>query len=944
MGSFERWLKWSNFDREEDTAALWLGMGIVAAWLYRRKRRTEVEMPIVDALHALIRGHKRGWSRVDWRPPFSYLGRDYLGVPSHMWLSLIRENLDLCVDLTIGTPRWQSPLRIQMLRGSSSLDELRNYHDLLRRGPWALSLSMDLQTEVLPSFRWPIRFGHLQGQEPEALSQASTHWTTNKLADVYALDRGRSNCDLLWFNGTAHELIQAVMLRNYSCKANIVVLQQDQDGEWNNDARDLAAKLLHAGAIVSLRQLETSDTQGTRLNNFLKEFSHDSYVDVALAAAFQDVGLIWAGHAAADFRLTDVLETLNANLKALSGAATLRYTDFDGMLKTPTGGFDGVVGNQVQARGMQLDIGNLVFDKESNGATQLANASRAITAAAAEAGPESLTSDRQLQMYAYLDGARTNEAVHGFPLGAETTLEIRIGLPDEKRWIVAKGAPKEFAQGNEYESLSVWLTEPNQLKAPMRCNVTLPAIGNSTTCEFRIRPIESGLFDGRISVVHRGRVLQTARLLASVPETHALGSTDGAPRFEELHAVRRTMAELGQRRAFDLSIITNHTAAGEPRMVALAAHRAWIVNTQAIKQPIKTINILLTEVAERANSYLEGLGSPEGRTFLVRLARQGAELHRALIGEQLSHASNQLEIANEEYIQVVSTRSEGVIPFEFVYTLNLPDQNATLCPKWRSSMQTGKCAGDCELHNVPKYKLHVCPMGFWGQQKVIERHVFSPQHTKEDKDLFLQSERERTTEELKLNGMVVIASSKNVHEDGRKMVADALALFKFVQAEPVKDWAGWKAAVTAGKPSLILSMPHSDEKLGEVSLEIGGEPKATMDIDTDYVRPHGSPVKPIVVLLGCDTAEATEDYSRHVQWIRTHGAAVVIATISTVAGLQAPTIAALLANSILSREGAPFYLGEAIRDMRRKGLLANHLISLALVAYGDADWKLKVGH
>ncbi len=942
MGSFERWLAWSGSSDEEETATLWLGMGLVAAWLYRRRRLTDGPRLIQGALQAILSGSETSGRRLKWRPPVSYLGQEYLGVTSRRWLSIIRAVLSSRAPPAIGS-QWQSPLRVHLLRAYSSLDDLRKYHDLLLKAPWALSLSMGLQTDVRPYFRWPIRFGYLQGQEPDALSQARTHWTTGTLADIYALDRSRSNCDLLWFEGTVRELVHALTCRNYSCKANIVVLKSGHDGEWNDDTRALAAKLLQAGAIVSLRKTEPSDQQGTRLNNFLKNFSHDDPVDVALAAGFQNVAYIWAADATAAFRLTDVVGTLNSSLKALPDAATLRYTDLEGMFINAAGGLDDSAGNRLSVRGIQLDVGNLVFDQESNGATRLAKASRAITAAAAEARPERVASDRHLQMYAYVGGVHHNEAVHGFPLGTETTLEIRIGLPDDKRWIAAKSAPKEFAQGHEYASLTVWLTEPNQLKAPMRCTITLPATGNSTTCEFRFQPIGSGLFDGRVSVVHRGRVLQTARLLASVPETHALGTIEGAPRFEELHAVRRSMAELDERRAFDLSIVTNHTAADEPRMVALAAHRAWIVNTQSIKEPIKTINILLTEVAERAKSYLNGLDGADGREFLVRLARQGAELHRALVGEQLSHSSNQLEVANEEYIQVVSTRSEGVIPFEFIYTFNLPHLNATLCPKWRSSVETGKCEGTCELHTNPKHQMHVCPMGFWGQQKVIERHIFSPQHTTEDKDLFLQSERERTTEELKLYGSVVIASSKNVHEDGRKMVVDALAPFPFVQATPVKDWAGWKAAVTADKPSLILTMPHADEELGEVSLEIGGEPKATMDIDTDYVRPDGSPVKPIVVLLGCDTAEATEDYSRHVQWIRARGAAVVVATISTVAGLQAPTAAALLAASILRRQGATFYLGEAIRDMRREGLLANHLIPLALVAYGDADWKLKVG-
>ncbi len=944
MEQFERWQAWTGGVSREDQAVLWLGMGIVEARFYSRHERLWLSVEsTAETLQNAALTVGTATVRVGWRPPLSGALRNHLALRVADWLRLIKSAMDEGLRRATGLHNSAPTLRLRLL-GMGPPFTPYHYQNLLLAGPWKLALTRPLRRAGSPTLRWPLRLAYLSRDEPAAYANAlKNHWTTEKLSQVYELDGTRTNCDLLWFDGTCQDLIHALSQRDVRYQANIVVIQNEQD-EWRQQELVFAAKMLGASVVVTLHRWEDPQKQGKRLNEFMKEFSHDAVLDVALTRAFQDVAWIWASERAAEYHLTNVVEHLEYSLQRLPDTALAEFTQMRGVVVS---GATNRPASPLRARDLKLDVSNLVFTQESQGATDLATIARAISAATAAPPPADAqsmkeASDRRLQLDAYLDGHQRKKAAHGFPMDTLATVAIRIGLPDE-RYQSAPGAPTEFSQGNQFSNLTVWLTEPDQLDEPMQEVLRLPPFGSSKFCKFSFYPKKAGLFDGGVSVVHRGRVLQTARLLAAVPSTEEKGSPEGAPRFDEVHFVRQSMADLDHRRRFNLSIVTNHTADSEPRMVALSERRAWVTNTSALKVPLKSINTLLSEVAGRAKTYVNGLDDETGRALLVQLARLGSQLHVALIGEQLARPTNNPELAGEEYIQIVSTRSDGVIPFEFIYNFPLPDLKAELCPNWRSSLASGACAPNCELHSVPKHKTHVCPLGFWGQQKVIERHLYTPEHASDGKDLFLQSEPNRATSELTLRGSVVVASSKNVEDKGRELVASALAPFAFVKPALVNNWAEWKAAVISQKPALILSMPHADVALGEVSLEIGGVPMATIDIDGDYVKPEGSETSPIVVLLGCDTAEAIEDYSRHIQWIRSLGAAVVVATISTVAGLQAPTATARLARSIFNREGATFFLGEAIREMRREALLANELIPLALVAYGDADWKIRVG-
>ncbi len=96
----------------------------------------------------------------------------------------------------------------------------------------------------------------------------------------------------------------------------------------------------------------------------------------------------------------------------------------------------------------------------------------------------------------------------------------------------------------------------------------------------------------------------------------------------------------------------------------------------------------------------------------------------------------------------MSTRTDATVPFEFIYDHQVPDDDARVCPNWREAFRQGRCLESCGGGSEKA----VCPLGFWGLRKVIERHQVSPELAADGKELFLQSEPGRESADLPLGG------------------------------------------------------------------------------------------------------------------------------------------------------------------------------------------------
>ena len=562
------------------------------------------------------------------------------------------------------------------------------------------------------------------------------------------------------------------------------------------------------------------------------------------------------------------------------------------------------------------------------------------------------------------------EDQRGYVLGQPVLLQVFIG-PLREGGIAAPGAfPQERLPDADTHALDVVFHEPRQLDQPLMGHLTLPRTGDSDNAEFTFTPRQQGDFEGRITVLHRGRVLQTVLLRTRVHASgQALAADATGIRLEDALAVREDWSDLARRRRFDLAIVHNHSADGQSMLTGVTGAQAWATRLDGIEQPVRRLNDLLSGVAHSVADHEDGLDQGENPALLVKLARVGASLYSVLYRDQLRQlASDGFDVGDERvtHVQVVSARPDAVVPLEFLYDYNAPDPDATLCPQHREALKTGRCPADCARHAQPRG--HVCPMGFWGLKKVIERHLFDPRAMAQapaGAEVLLRVEAVAGRDHLDLSAGVLLGHSTEVAPDDVQPLLNLLAK-RFEQGVAVaRDWDEWMAAVGSRHPALLLAFPHNEGKEEDVLLEIGGRKLYTLDLPTAYVRADPS-ATPVVLLLGCDVAGTAQDFSTHVRHFRQAGAAVVVSTIATVFGPHAVRVGQAIVEGLLARvggaeqgagagsdaatDGPPAVLpavppavpriGEALRDARRAALLESLPMAMCVVAFGDADWRL----
>ena len=522
-------------------------------------------------------------------------------------------------------------------------------------------------------------------------------------------------------------------------------------------------------------------------------------------------------------------------------------------------------------------------------------------------------------------------------------VKLRVWIGPRRVGVEAAVSPfpdSQLSWNRARHRLQLVLHEPCQFAEPLLGELLLPHDGDSSQAEFVFAPKLAGDFRARLIVLHRGRVLQTVVLCADVVEsTPHLPSARGRIRFEEESKLRGDWSDLGSRRRFDLAMVFNPALAGEPRLTGVAAQRAWATDLSGIEEPVREINDLISAVASKVADHGDGLDQGDNPSLLVQLARVGADLYSKLYLDQLQQlTAGGLDVGNEAvtHVQVVSTRSDALVPIEFFYDYRPPDDGARVCPQHQQALVEGRCPVSCEGRAEPA--AHVCPLGFWGLKKVIERHFYSAAVGKPDgAELVVQAEPTSQRERLQLRQGVLLAHSQEVSDED---VEPLLRLLNDAVGGTVgvaKDWDEWRQQVLAG-PGLLLVFPHNEGSKQNVRLEIGGSFLPTLRLPPDYVCAPGAGA-PLVFLLGCDTAGTAEDYANHVRYFRQAGAAAVVSTIATVFGPHAVIVGEKIVKKLLTAEGGEL-LGEIMRDAKREALRESVPMALCVVAFGDADWRL----
>lgn len=844
------------------------------------------------------------------------------------WLATITEIDGLCIapePVFKGRSEWRLPFTVSTLASD------------------ALAVSLRERRRFDPA-NWPFRF--------------------------VTAGRAHDRCEILVLSLPIAAALAALLQSGLRLRATLVMVAglggDSMESAWPLIVA-VAARVSASG--VAIAPPGDAERLADQVNSLCFDLSHNAPIDAALWQAFGRAAQLFSSRELIDAsQVSAQVEKLGKRIEALPSGATAALGGRSRALLThgarPSPSPRAVEGALREA--MAASAPTFEFAHESGEAAAMTELAEVVRVANAKS-VAATRSARFIQQRCF--GGDRNESsdplkeIHdAFAVGEAVLARIRIGDIADALWVSSNVAfPDHKLPPNETgHRLQVMFFEPLQFAAPLLADIHLPVLGASSEAEFLFTPRAAGAFEARITIVHRGRILQTALMQARVlvkRGARRVATQRITLRDEAL--VRRDWTALEQRPRFDLAMVCNHDGQHTPRMTALSDRRAWAKDLTAIDEVVKAINVELSAVASNVRDYADGLDKGENPKLLVNLAGLGTELFRSLIEDQIAKtAVGGLDVTLDAvtHIQIVSTRSDAVVPIEFVYDYGMPDDSiATVCPDFRDGLKSGTCKTTCPGRTDPSK--HVCPMGFWGIRKVIERHVFeSTQENPDNAALIVQSEVSAERDTLNILDSAVVGYSNRVKPASVKALLKSMRASVHGKVVEVKTWDDWSAAVQTNSPQLLVAFPHHDGINLNAKLEIGNQPMSTLRLLT-YGKPTktagGMPIPihvrmpnaapPMVLLLGCDVAGTAQQFGNHVRNFRMAGAAIVLSTIATVFGEHAVAVGTSMVKKLVDQRGRTAdndQFGEILRDAKRQALLDSLPMALCVVAYGDADWKL----
>ena len=517
-----------------------------------------------------------------------------------------------------------------------------------------------------------------------------------------------------------------------------------------------------------------------------------------------------------------------------------------------------------------------------------------------------------------------------FTPGSQHRIEVRIG-EDEVSWITDARVFDEskLPKSKSGHTLTVVFVEPALMKKPQTATLHLPPNGSSTSCKFSLRlgpRVEA--VAARIIVLYRNRVLQTSLLR---------GKADGneTPHLEPEVAVSAGFAGLDEQPKYDAALVFNHTTTGLSKVTGIAGDSAVLLSTGDLDKTVRKLEDALATADWGAKEF-SSLDAPGTCELLLKLAAHGRILTRQLEARLGS-------LAKAARIQLVAAKPGARLPVEYFYSYAVPGDNWKLCPNAKKTLSTGVCGKSCgALKDPDKY---LCPLGFWGLSKVLEWQTFRPEATRELSAYDYKLEESALTSRKQLQPLTkaVLAASDRANAEDKKAVPSLMTFLKKakISATEVSTWDDWKKKVKTS-PALLILIPHTDndEVRDVVKMEIGNAQWLTADrLEKEFVS-QGT-VRPVVLLLGCETGQQHVQFEDLVSQFMVGGAAVVVSSLTTILGRHAAPLAQEFVESIerlATNKKATF--GDVMLDVRRTMMRKGKPMVMSVSSYGDADWKL----
>jgi hypothetical protein len=358
----------------------------------------------------------------------------------------------------------------------------------------------------------------------------------------------------------------------------------------------------------------------------------------------------------------------------------------------------------------------------------------------------------------------------------------------------------------------------------------------------------------------------------------------------------------------------------------------------------------LDEGIESIITMLKEAGTPEivaqgGQTSaLISLANQGSMLYDTILEQIGAENEALIRLREVKRLQLVSAVRD-VLPLELVYVYPPPEPDAELCPDARQALTTGVCTR-CDGLDADSMARRICPLGFLGLRCTIERHAIQPlqqaEAILEGKDYQIQAGLTAGKKTINPLRSSLGAASGKVTNDQIKHLIQVMGDIFQGQFEYAQDNSEWKAKFK-NTPTMLILLPHTLKNRGIPSLEIGNTflwkpeiKRALKDVFGQATQAY----QPVVLLIGCETADPDTPYQSFAADFSQAGAPITVLTLSPIHATRAAPITEILVKQIQAgaKNGQTF--SAALLQARREALAAGYAEALALAADGDADWVL----
>jgi hypothetical protein len=551
-------------------------------------------------------------------------------------------------------------------------------------------------------------------------------------------------------------------------------------------------------------------------------------------------------------------------------------------------------------------------------------------------GEESAPRYVQGEVYDNSDSQALQRLERAFLAGKPHLLKVWIG--ELQTGAIAAPGPIDLGALPDLPGwdMQVYFWEPNHAPEMQIGNLTihqeqLPDLPIST-CEFTFTPRpELPNFQGRLAVVYQKNVLQMLFLEGKVLADPATAGEQDRIRFE--WAQVKGLGNPDQLSDFDLTFY-NEVDPVAGTGLAFFGGQAGLKQVSGLDQGIKDLIAALKEAGAPGTASLEAR-----KDSLILLANLGSLLYSAMVEQLGVDDQAAVRLHDVQRLQLVSAVRD-VFPLELVYVYPPPDPDAELCPNAQQAILDGFCA-TCEGLDGAKATRVVCPLGFLGLRSVIERHAIQPvQQTGaalQGSDYLLRvglSAGGKTISPLKSS---LCATSARVTSPNKKKLATALKDLFPNSFNFVNTWTDWKSKVK--DQTILILIPHTLKDRGIPSLEIGDSKLWKTGINASVV-PATPQSRPLVLLMGCETAVPDVPYQGFAAAFSAAGAAITVMTISPIHESHAIPITEILVKQFGDSALMQQTFSEALLQARRTAMAAGYAEALTLVADGDADWIL----